>query len=138
MQCLSNHMVVALASTPIPLLHCRFDSSFWFILYFVTFGIQMLIYAFLAVGLFNGGGGGILGMLAMLANRKIIAAILSALCTAAMAFCLFMSAVLIKQVNDHFRSSGHSVERAGAEAGRNIAQNDTVRRSTKDAVLNAV
>lgn len=98
----------------------------------------MLIYAFLAVGLFNGGGGGILGMLAMLANGRIVAALLSALCTAAMALCLFMSLVLVKQVNDHFRSSGHSMERAGAEAGRNIAQNDTVRRSAKDAVLNAV
>jgi hypothetical protein len=98
----------------------------------------MLFYVFLALGLFNGGGGGILGMLDMLSNGKIVATIMAGICTAAMALCLLLSIGQVKGVNDHFRSGGHSVERAGAEAGRGLATNDTVRRSAKDVVLNAV
>lgn len=104
----------------------------------MSFGIQVLFYAFLAVGLFNGGGGGVLGMLEMLSHGKILATILSAICTAAMVGCLILALALVKRVNDHFRHGGHSMERAGAEAGRGIAHNETVRRSAKDAVLTNV
>lgn len=116
----------------------RYDSSFWFIAYFVSFGIQMLLYVFLAVGLFSGGGGGVLGMLTMLSNGKIIATILSALCTASMLLCLVMGLAQVKNVNEHFRSGGHTMGRAGAEAGRGIAANQTVRQTAKGVILNSV
>jgi hypothetical protein len=114
---------------------CRFDSSFWYISYFVSFGIQLIFYLFLAVGLFSGGGGGVLGMLEMFAHGKLFAGIFSAICTATLALCLVLGVALVKEVNGHFRSGGHSVGRAGAEAGRTFAANDTVRQSAKDAVL---
>lgn len=104
----------------------------------MSFGVQLLFYGFLAIGLFSGGGGGLLGMLEMFAHGKLLAGILSAICTAGMSLCLLMGIGLIKQVNDHFRSGGHSVERAGAEAGRNVATNDTVRRTAKETVLGSV
>lgn len=116
----------------------KFDSSFWFVVYFVTFAIQILFYGFLAVGLFNGGGGGVLGMLEMFSHGKIVAGLLAAICVAVLGICLLMGVTLVKRVNDHFRSAGHSVERAGAEAGRTVAQNEAVRRSAKDTVFNAV
>lgn len=104
----------------------------------MSFGIQILFYGFLAVGLFSGGGGGILGMLEMFSHGKIIAGVLSAICAATMGVCLLLGVGLVKQVNDHFRSSGHSVERAGAEAGRNVANNDSVKRGARDAIFGQV
>lgn len=98
----------------------------------------MLFYIFLAVGIFNGGGGGVLAMLEMFSHGKIVAGLLSAVCTLGLGLCLFLGIGLIKQVNDHFRSGGHSMQRAGAEAGRSVAQNETVRRSAKETVVNSM
>lgn len=107
-------------------------------MYFFSFGVQILFYGFLVTGIFSSGGGGIIGMLDMFSHGKMVAGILSAVCTAAIGMCLFMGIYLIKSVVSHFRSGGHSVERAGAEAGKSIGQNETVRRTAKETVLNSV
>lgn len=61
-----------------------------FPLYFIMFGLQMISYVLLALGISEGAGGGILTGLHMLANQKWIAAALCCGCTGLMVTCFFL------------------------------------------------
>lgn len=116
----------------------KLDSSLWFVAYFCGFGVQLLFYVFLGVGFFVGGGGGLLAMLSMFGEGKIVAGIVSAVCAAAMGLCAVLGVVQIKNVGRAFRQGGHSVERAGVEAGGAAAQNKSVQSAAKSAVIHSM
>lgn len=97
----------------------------------------MLLFGFMAIGFFPGAAG-VIPLVDMFRNGKILAGLLVTACLGLLGLCIFLGIALIKQVNDQFRSGGHSMERAGAEAGRSVTSNEAVRRQAKDAVLNAV
>lgn len=109
-----------------------------FVTYFALFGVQLVFYGFLTLGLFSGGAGGIFGMLDMFANGAIVAGVAGALCSACMICCLGLGLLLMKSVLSHFRGSGHTVESAGQSMGRSVAANQTVRRMAKETVLHNV
>lgn len=94
----------------------------------------------MAVGLFDGASGGLIGTIALLGSGglNIFIGVIAAISTAMTSFCLFMGVYLIQAVARFFRSGGHSVESAGAQVGQNIANNQTFRRTAKDTVMNAV
>jgi membrane protein implicated in regulation of membrane protease activity len=101
----------------------KYDSSFWFIIYFVTFAIQtFLIFAIMIIhslmSLFRNAG----STSWLLFGGAVL--IIGVLFTAFVALaCMAMMRLVVK----FFRSSGHSVERAGAEAGNAASKNETIR-----------
>lgn len=92
----------------------------------------------MTIGFFSMGAAGVITLIDMFRNGKILAGMLVTLCLGILALCIFLGIGLVKQVNDQFRSGGHSMERAGAEAGRSVSSNEAVRRQAKEAVLSAV
>jgi len=116
----------------------RYDSAFWHILFFITFGLQIGLWGFLAIGMFNGGGGGLIGMIEMMGHGAWLAGIACLCCTVFLVGSMIWGLALLKNVISNFRGAGHSLQRAGAEAGRTAARNQTVRTTAREAVLNAV
>lgn len=76
-----------------------------FPLYFVMFGLQMVSYVLLALGISEGAGGGILTGLHMLANKKWIAAMLCGGCTGLMVTCFILGLFQTIQVIRFYRQS---------------------------------
>lgn len=124
------------------------DASFLYIVYFVTFAIQLVFYAFIGLGIFNGGGGyrllslqmdrGILTAIDMFVRAKIIAGTICIFCSLVVACCFLLGLVLIRQVAAHYRYGSHSLGRARDEAARAAASNRTVRQAARDAVTSIV
>jgi SCAMP family len=107
-----------------PLYHAlKSDRAVLFLLYFFMFGFQLFFAAFLAIGIFNGGGGGLIGTMDMLSTGHILPAILSLICVLiSILFCI-VGAFQLKQVAYLYRHGGHTLDKARNDMLQAVAAN---------------
>lgn len=92
----------------------RTDSALWYALYFAAFGLQLLVYGLLALGLASGGGGGLIATIDTIVNGRILAAVLCAACTALMTFNLLAGIYLVQAVGRVYWGRQKAPEAAAA------------------------
>lgn len=74
----------------------------------------------------------------MVIAGNLIAAIFCSFCALILAGCTFLGLLQFKNVYLHYKQGNHSVERAGGEAARGAARNQTVRSAVKEVATNLV
>lgn len=84
----------------------RLNSGLWYAAYFLAFGVQILFFGLIGIGLMNGGAGGIFGTIAAVTTGKLLYAIIVGTCTAVTAFNLFGSVYLIQVVARQYWNRG--------------------------------
>lgn len=92
------------------------DSSFYFLIYFITFSLQMIIWGWKLIGLNNYDG--IWGILFSFTapQERLLELILVCITIALRGLLIIIGLYLIKLVAVHFRSGGHSISKAKTEA----------------------
>lgn len=116
----------------------RSDSSLSFIIYFIVGFISLVFYVFLIIGIFFGGGQGFVVMLDMFGAGFVPAGIICAVFVGLMSFATISLVWMLKLVQSHYRTSGHTVESARNEALVAGAKNPTVRNAAFTAAKNSV
>ncbi len=87
----------------------------------------MIIYALIFLGGARGGAGGIFTAIAMFTKGAYISALLATACSAAIGGALLLGLLILKDVAAHFRSGGHSIQKATSQAGHSVAANEGAR-----------
>ena len=118
------------------------NSSIRYILYFVSFGVQMAFFIFLALGWQIGGGGGIMALISALSQGKYVAAVLSGASVGCLAFSFLLGTIQMKAIAERYQSKGHSAGNAKKEAIQGVLKSDHAKNYAqnyaKDAALSAI
>ena len=99
------------------------DKALGYIGYFISFGIQMGFAAFLAIGFFAGGGGGLLGAIDMFTGGHLAAGVLSLACTLILGGFILLGLLQLKEVARLYRHGGQSLDKARNEMLQSVASN---------------
>lgn len=109
-----------------------------FLSFFVMFFIQICKCIFLAVGIFDGGGGGIVACTKMFSSGHILQGVFSLVCSLYIVVWLIMACKHFYLVGVLYRHGGHSLEAAKREAILHAAQSKTVQKTAANAAMNSV
>lgn len=99
------------------------DSSAGYIGYFISFGLQMVFVFFLAIGIFNGGGGGLVGTIDMFHGKHYVPAALSLACTIVLVGFFVYGIIQLRDVSSLYKNGGHSIDKARNEMLQSVASN---------------
>ncbi|KAI8919571.1 scamp family-domain-containing protein [Entophlyctis helioformis] len=92
------------------------NSSLYSYIFLVFNGFHILFAAYMAIGIPGSGGCGLVTLIAVASDGKLLAALFTAVAFAGWATVGFVSTYLWKTVYDHTRVSGHTLENARNEA----------------------
>ncbi len=87
--------------------------------FFVLFGLQVAYFALLTIGLLDGAGGGILGLISAITTGRFLAAIFCGLTTAVVAFTTLGGAYLLQSVARYYWNRGDHAKDAAQVAAAN-------------------
>lgn len=99
----------------------KYSSPVSFLFYFVIFGIQLVVFALLGLGIMDGAGGGVFTSIDMIMGGRWLAAALCIICTSLITACFLMGLVVYQQAFATYRAgSNHGAQ--GAVQGQGRAQ----------------
>lgn len=114
------------------------NSTFFFLVFFIIFFIQICQCIFLAVGISDGGGGGLIVGIDMFSKGYIAPGIISTTCFVCSLFLIYLSFKHIYSIGILYRHGGHSLDAAKKEAAMYAMQNKTIQKSAMKNATNSV
>lgn len=113
------------------------NSTALFIAYFTSYGIHILFCVFLGIGFFAGGGGGLIGMIAMFNNNLIVQGVISAICAGVMFTQAILGVLHFRTVGKYYRNGGHTLSKARNEVVTAAAKNEHVQKAAFNTAKDA-